>query len=95
MQNQALAVTVPKAGDKKKLVDLSQKNVDYFNSKAPIAKQEASSTGSEKCRPCLKCCFNFKRKYLQLAAYPFTIECFDNSQPPWLLIPCRAMGCFK
>ncbi len=69
-----LKITVPKVGDKRKLLDLSQKNATYF--KLQKKKQEASrqtkQTPTERI-------LNEMKKDLQMDALPITIECFDNS----------------
>lgn len=69
-------VTIPKAGDKKKLLDLSQKNVDYFLSDLKRKKMlhlEEKSSGKTK-EVLLQL-----QKDLHLPGLPIRIECFDNS----------------
>ena len=73
---QDIIITVPKAGDKKKLLDLSEKNVNYF--KEELRKRKmlnlAEKSTDEKLR-----LLEQLQKDLQLPAVPFHIECFDNS----------------
>jgi excinuclease ABC subunit C len=69
-------LTVPKGGDKKKLLDLSLKNVNYFQheiQKRKILNLEGK-TSSEKDKVLLKL-----QQDLQLPNLPQHIECFDNS----------------
>lgn len=71
-----VAVTVPAAGDKKKLLELSQKNVSYFREemrKKKMLKLEAKSDEEK-----MKVLYQLQED-LQLAAVPEHIECFDNS----------------
>jgi excinuclease ABC subunit C len=85
-----IMVTVPRAGDKKKLLELSEKNVQYF-------------IDSQKARERLQLGVKNADKYnvllavkddLQLAAVPVHIECFDNSNFQGSY-PVSAMVCFK
>lgn len=74
LENEEVKVTVPQRGDKKKLVELSQKNLRYYmlqkkselvtNSKKPLATQRILST---------------LRTDLRMDKDPAYIECFDNS----------------
>lgn len=67
-------VIVPKIGDKRKLVELSEKNVKYFILK--LQKEQANRvkklTHTERILTTLK-------NDLQMDAIPLHIECFDNS----------------
>ncbi|MEZ5015826.1 MAG: excinuclease ABC subunit UvrC [Flavipsychrobacter sp.] len=84
-------VTVPKAGDKKKLLELSQKNVEIYRSeerrrkslvltnKEMINKMEAIEELQDS---------------LQLPDLPTHIECFDNSNFQGAY-PVSAMVCFR
>ncbi|HEX5026606.1 MAG TPA: excinuclease ABC subunit UvrC [Agriterribacter sp.] len=83
--------TVPKAGDKKKLLDLSQKNVNYFQEELKKRKmiQLEEKTESEK----KELLFQLQ-KDLQLPQFPGHIECFDNSNFQGSY-PVSAMVCFK
>lgn len=85
------SVTVPKAGDKKKLLDLSAKNVNHFKlelSNKKLLKLE-DKTEDEK----IKILQQLKED-LQLSAIPYRIECFDNSNFQGSY-PVAAMVCFK
>ncbi|CAN5194629.1 excinuclease ABC subunit UvrC [soil metagenome] len=63
--------TVPQIGDKKKLIDLSLKNVLYLKAKKEIAKEEVKIKNIE--------VLMGLQKDLQLKKLPRIIECFDNS----------------
>lgn len=84
-------ITIPKAGDKKKLLDLSQKNVNYF--KADLSKKKLlglqDKTTEEKNDVLIELKAN-----LQLKELPTHIECFDNSNFQGSY-PVAAMVCFK
>jgi excinuclease ABC subunit C len=73
---QDVIITVPKAGDKKKLLDLSEKNVNHF--REDIRKRKMlnleDKTDDEKIKVLKQL-----QKDLQLSAVPLHIECFDNS----------------
>ncbi|HEX5552180.1 MAG TPA: excinuclease ABC subunit UvrC [Chitinophagaceae bacterium] len=71
-----LTVTVPKAGDKKKLLDLSLKNVQYFREETRRKKmlRLEEATG-----PHRKAALDGLQDDLQLPVTPTHIECFDNS----------------
>lgn len=87
----ALLFTIPKAGDKKKLLDLSEKNVTYFkhelNSKKVLLLDD--KTNEEVNTVLLQ-----MQKDLHLAEVPLHIECFDNSNFQGSY-PVSAMVCFK
>jgi excinuclease ABC subunit C len=69
-----LIVTVPKIGDKKKLLDLSEKNVQYhlMQRKRQAANQTGRQTSAERILRTLQ-------TDLQMESVPLHIECFDNS----------------
>ena len=69
-------ITVPKAGDKKKLLDLSAKNVDYFKAELNAKKllKLEDKTQDEKNRVLAQL-----QNDLRLQELPLHIECFDNS----------------
>ncbi|HZW64319.1 MAG TPA: excinuclease ABC subunit UvrC [Hanamia sp.] len=71
-----ISTTVPKAGDKKKLLDLSEKNVNYFMAEIKRKKmlRLEEKTGEEKMKV-----LNQLKIDLHLPALPTQIECFDNS----------------
>ncbi len=69
-----LQVTVPKIGDKKKLLDLSEKNTKYYllQKQKQRASQTRKQTSAERILRTLQ-------EDLQMKALPLHIECFDNS----------------
>lgn len=67
-------VTIPQKGDKRKLIELSQKNLDYYLSQK--RKQEAER--GEKQTPAERILTTL-RNDLQMQDMPLHIECFDNS----------------
>jgi len=69
-----LKVTIPKVGDKRKLLDLSQKNATYFK----LQKKKQEATRENKQTPTERI-LNEMKKDLQMDALPIVIECFDNS----------------
>ncbi|MFM2392447.1 MAG: hypothetical protein RLZZ546_424 [Bacteroidota bacterium] len=69
-----IIVTIPKIGDKRKLIELSQKNLDYFLSQ----KRKMESERSNKQTPAERILTTLKND-LQMNDLPFHIECFDNS----------------
>lgn len=86
-----IRVTVPKAGDRKKLLELSEKNVNYFKEDLKRKKMlnlEEKTTG-EKLQV-----LSQLQKDLQLPNLPIHIECFDNSNFQGSY-PVSAMVCFK
>lgn len=89
--NGEVTVVVPKGGDKKKLLDLSMQNVNYFKQELHKKKmlQLEGKTDSEK-----KQVLYQLQKDLQLPLAPLHIECFDNSNFQGSF-PVSAMVCFK
>ena len=73
---EGVIITIPKAGDKKKLLDLSAKNVNYFKEELDTKKllKLEEKTDEEKNRVLLQL-----QKDLHLQQLPVHIECFDNS----------------
>lgn len=69
-----LAITVPKIGDKKKLLELAEKNAVY--NALLRKKQEASATGKMTSTERI---LKTLQSDLQMTEVPFHIECFDNS----------------
>ena len=67
-------ITVPKIGDKKKLLDLSQKNVKYFM----LQKRKQEISHNNKQTPAERI-LRTMQKDLQMDKPPLHIECFDNS----------------
>jgi len=86
-----VVITVPKGGDKKKLLDLSLKNVNYFKDelrKKKILLLEGKTDMEKK-----KVLYQLQEA-LQLTEVPVHIECFDNSNFQGSF-PVSAMVCFK
>ncbi len=86
-----ITVTIPKGGDKKKLLDLSIKNVNYFREeikKKKILQLEGRSDQEKK-----QVIYELQ-DYLHLQYAPVHIECFDNSHFQGSF-PVSAMVCFK
>jgi len=89
--DERIAITIPKAGDKKKLLELSLKNVNYFQEelrKKKILHLEGKSDWEKK-----NVLYELQ-EYLQLTEAPVHIECFDNSNFQGSF-PVSAMVCFK
>ena len=88
---QDIIITIPKSGDKKKLLDLSEKNVNHFREELKKRKmlnlEEKTTTEKLKVLTQLQ-------KDLQLSALPLHIECFDNSNFQGSY-PVSAVVCFK
>jgi excinuclease ABC subunit C len=85
-----VVITVPKGGDKKKLLELSEKNAQYFideiknKQRLNLGKQSTDKLGLLK----------QVQQDLKLPQTPFHIECFDNSNFQGSY-PVSAMVCFK
>lgn len=84
-----MKLTIPKIGDKLKLLELSQKNLNYFvlQKKKQAASRANKKTSTEQVLEIMK-------KDLQMDALPIHIECFDNSNLQGTN-PVSAMVCFK
>ncbi len=69
-----LTKTVPKIGDKKKLLELSEKNVQYFllQKRKEAMNKQAKQTSAERILKTLQ-------EDLMMPIAPMHIECFDNS----------------
>jgi len=86
-----IKVLIPKAGDKKKLLELSQKNVDYFISELEAKKALRLEDKSAEDTIAI---LHQMQSELHLKESPLHIECFDNSN----LHGTNAVGamvCFK
>jgi excinuclease ABC subunit C len=87
----SMTITVPKAGAKKQLLDLSQKNATHFfneyQQKKVLHLNETSQLSSYQVLQQLQ-------QDLQLKELPLHIECFDNSNFQGSY-PVSAMVCFK
>jgi excinuclease ABC subunit C len=70
-----VTITVPKSGDKKKLLELSERNVNYF---IRDLKQKERLKLDERNKDKIKLLEQLQ-KDLQLPEIPMQIECFDNS----------------
>lgn len=82
-------VTIPQIGDKKKLLDMSLKNVLYFRrERQERAAAEATANASRSDRVLIRL-----KQDLQLKTLPVRIECFDNSNIQGTN-PVSAMVCF-
>lgn len=82
-------LTIPKAGDKKKLLELSEKNVRYYMDEMKSKERLRLGANSDKQATLLQI-----RQDLQLPELPVHIECFDNSNFQGSY-PVSAMVCFK
>jgi excinuclease ABC subunit C len=69
-----LLITIPKIGDKKKLLELSEKNVQYHLLQKK--KQAASATGKQTSAERI---LRTLQADLHMEAVPLWLECFDNS----------------
>jgi excinuclease ABC subunit C len=89
--DKSIVITVPKGGDKKKLLELSEKNVNYFKEELRKTKtlhlEKSSESDMQKILVELQ-------EALHLSALPAHIECFDNSNFQGSY-PVSAMVCFK
>ncbi|MFI5131732.1 MAG: excinuclease ABC subunit UvrC [Chitinophagales bacterium] len=84
-----IALTVPKGGDKKKLLELSEKNVNYFIEE--LKNKDRLKLGKNVDQ--IKILEQIQAD-LQLPELPLHIECFDNSNFQGSY-PVSAMVCFK
>ena len=82
-----ISFTVPKIGDKKKLLDLSERNVKYYQLERE--KQKELVDPEHKTRRIL----DTMMKDLRMTEVPARIECFDNSNIQGTS-PVSAMVCF-
>lgn len=84
-----VVVTVPKGGDKKKLLELSEKNVQYFiDNQKNKERLQLGKNGDA------IAVLQMVKSDLQLSEIPLHIECFDNSNFQGSY-PVSAMVCFK
>jgi len=89
--NDTITQTIPKAGDKKKLLDLSLKNVGYF--KEELRKRKMLGLHKKTNEEMLDILAELQDN-LQLSDLPIHIECFDNSNFQGSF-PVSACVCFK
>lgn len=85
-----VTLTIPKAGDKKKLLELSEKNVQYFIDELKNKERLKLQPKAADKTPILE----MIQRDLQLTELPIHIECFDNSNFQGSY-PVSAMVCFK
>jgi excinuclease ABC subunit C len=85
-----VVITVPKGGDKKKLLDLSEKNAQYFIDELKNKQRLKLDKKNIDKLDLLK----QVQQDLRLSQIPFHIECFDNSNFQGSY-PVSAMVCFK
>jgi excinuclease ABC subunit C len=88
---EGVTITIPKGGDKKKLLELSEKNVNYYREEAEKKKMLhlLKKTPEERIEVLQQL-----QKDLQLSELPTYIECFDNSNFQGSF-PVSAMVCFR
>jgi excinuclease ABC subunit C len=79
-----ISISVPQIGDKKKLIDMSLKNIVFYLQKLKNIPKESRETRV----------LSTLQKDLQLKELPDHIECFDNSNLQGTS-PVAAMVCFK
>ncbi len=84
-------ISIPKAGDKKKLLELSEKNVNYFREE--LKKKKMLNLEEKTIEEKIKVLQQLQ-KDLNLSALPLHIECFDNSNLQGSY-PVSAVVCFK
>lgn len=87
---EGLVITIPRGGDKKKLLDLSEKNARYFIEEMKNKERLQLNSG----KPARIQLLEQVQRQLQLPAIPLHIECFDNSNFQGSY-PVSAMVCFK
>ena len=87
---EGVTVTVPRGGDRKKLLELSEKNVAYFIEEEKNRSRLQLGAG----RPDQVKLLEQVQEDLQLQELPVHIECFDNSNFQGSY-PVSAMVCFK
>ena len=89
--DKSVIVSVPKAGDKKKLLELAEKNVNHYQAALKARKMlKLEGKTSEEKQEVLR---NLQ-KDLRLSEIPKHIECFDNSNLHGTH-PVSAMVCFR
>jgi excinuclease ABC subunit C len=88
---EGVLITVPRGGDKKKLLELSEKNVNYYREEAERKKMLhlSKKTPEERLEVLTRL-----QSDLKLSELPTHIECFDNSNFQGSY-PVSAMVCFR
>jgi excinuclease ABC subunit C len=89
--DESILITVPRGGDKKKLVELSLQNVDYFIQEQK--RKQALNIQEKTDEDYLNLVADLQND-LSLPQLPLHIECFDNSNFQGAY-PVGAMVCFK
>ena len=84
-----ITLTTPKGGDKKKLLELSEKNADYFIEELKNKERLKLSKNTDQIK-----ILEQLQADLQLPELPVHIECFDNSNFQGSY-PVSAMVCFR
>jgi len=84
-----IIISVPKGGDKKKLLELSEKNAGYFIEELKNKARLKLSKNTDKIK-----ILEQLQEDMQLPALPVHIECFDNSNFQGSY-PVSAMVCYK
>ena len=84
-----ITITIPKGGDKKKLLELSEKNVNYFIEELKNKERLKLSKNPDQIKV-----LEQLQQDLQLSELPVHVECFDNSNFQGSY-PVSAMVCFK
>lgn len=84
-----ITLTTPKGGDKKKLLELSEKNANYFIEELKNKERLKLSKNTDQIKV-----LEQLQADLQLSELPVHIECFDNSNFQGSY-PVSAMVCFK
>ena len=69
-----ITVTIPQRGDKKKLLDLAENNLDFY-----IKKKQRDAISHVKKQSSAERILTTLKEDLQMSKVPFHIECFDNS----------------
>ena len=84
-----VTITIPKGGDKKKLLELSEKNTNYYIEELKNKERLKLSKNTDQIKILEQLQID-----LQLTELPLHIECFDNSNFQGSY-PVSAMVCFK
>jgi excinuclease ABC subunit C len=74
LHDTSISITVPKIGDKKKLLDLSEKNVQYH-----LLQRKKQETGQSNRQTAAERVLRTLQQDLHMEALPLHLECFDNS----------------
>ena len=88
---EGILITVPRGGDKKKLLELSEKNVEYF--REDLRRKKTLHLEGKTLDERKKVLYQLMED-LQLSELPVHIECFDNSNFQGSY-PVSAMVCFR